>query len=86
MKVHVRANSTGTPFSICAAKLLSGGKVTKNNRQKRTSIEQGRIVSFSEFKLLESEAHCMNCVDQALIQRNRQRRAKGLPPVKSLFE
>jgi hypothetical protein len=87
MKLHIIANKTGTPYAACAAKRLGGGKVTKNNRDKRSDIERERLLLWADAKVLaDKSCLCANCVDAVLIARNSQRRKLGRPAVASAFD
>ncbi len=89
MKYHLRANK-GTNgqqyYSRCAARTTSASKVNRNHRDVYQNIQQERIVQAFDFKDVPADQRCAHCMDQGLIARNAQRRAKGLPPVKHLFE
>lgn len=87
-KVHLAANKGTNGQSIyarCAAKSLGNGMSRKNSR-KTYAFMASDIVDFATFKRIDANERCAHCVDMGLSVRNMQRKAKGLPPVSSLFE
>jgi hypothetical protein len=88
MKFHLAANKgiDKAVFAMCAGQSTSSGKVRHNSRATYRTIPECQIVrSLGEFEAIEASERCAHCVDRGLIVRNRQRAAKGLPKVDSLF-
>jgi hypothetical protein len=78
-KTHLRRNTNAAkPIAACAAN--TGKGVSRNSRATFQGMASP-IVSWAEFNALPVADLCAHCCDAALIVRNRQRAAKGLPPV-----
>lgn len=92
LKIHLRANKVvddQDSYSRCAAQAVGNGKSRRNSRQTYANIPQSHIVDFASFRAAYAAnpaSVCAHCIDMALPVYNRQRTAKGLAPVKSLFE
>ena len=87
MKYHVQrgtSKETGLPMPACAVKGVYGSP-TKNSRH-YGGLSAEYVKSPKEFRNVPQEDRCAHCMDQYLIFRNQQRKAKGLPPVSSPFE
>jgi hypothetical protein len=87
-KIHLRANKlTGDnyAFARCAARPASNGQVRRNTRA-TYQFMASEIVSFEEFAATPAKDRCAHCMDIGLQARNRQRKAKGLAPVATIFE
>lgn len=85
-KIHLRRNKENgiDVLAVCA----TNPNVAKARRNSRTSYQfmSSPIVSWEEFKTVAAADRCAHCVEAALTIRNRQRKAKGLVSVKTLFE
>lgn len=77
MKIHVRQfNDAGhEDIPACA-----------ENARHYKHLPHEFVLSAKEFRVADRSTLCAHCVDQYLIIRNRQRKAKGLPPVQTPFE
>jgi hypothetical protein len=86
MKTHLRTNKNPAIkiVAACAINPHREGQV----RNGRTSYQHmaSAIVGWVDFQRVPAADRCAHCVEAALIIRNRQRAAKGLPPVASTFE
>jgi hypothetical protein len=87
-KLHLQANVgiNAIPYALCSVRSIGHGKVRRNSRTTYADIPQANIVSFEKFKTIDASDRCAHCCAAGLLVRNRQRKAKGLDPVKSLFE
>lgn len=89
MKTHLRANKEKPGilnYACCASKIVSQGMINKNNRNTYLDIDQKYIVDILEFEKTPENQRCSHCMNIGLERRNKQRKLKGLQPVKSLFE
>ena len=87
-KIHLRRNKVSETTveirAVCATNpYVDNSRVNSRSKYRFMSSE---IVDFQTFKSIEESARCTHCVAAGLIVRNRQRKAKNLPPVNSLFE
>lgn len=78
LKIHVR-KGTGNG---CDDIPLCGFNNARGYRHLPASV----VKSAKEFRETDSEKRCQHCENLYLIHRNRQRKAKGKPPVKTAFE
>lgn len=85
-KIHLRRNKdeNAAPLAACA----SNPYVAKARRNQRTTYQTmvSEIVAWKDFVNTPAADRCAHCVDAGLVIRNRQRAAKGLAPLASLFE
>jgi hypothetical protein len=92
VKIHLQANKGLNGIAIyarCAAQSVANGKSRRNSRSTYSNIPAANIVDFAAFcaaNAADPSSVCNHCCDMALPVLNRQRAAKGLPPVKSLFD
>ena len=85
-KIHLRRNKN--PEIKVLAACASNPCIDGSQRNQRASCQfmASEIVGWEDFQLVPAADRCMHCCDSALIIRNRQRKAKGLPPVTTPFE
>jgi hypothetical protein len=76
MKLHARINTATPNTPLCSYQ----------NFRDYKDLPQGNVLSPSDFRNADATCRCMLCEDLYLIQRNKQRLAKGLPKVASAFE
>jgi cellulase/cellobiase CelA1 len=82
MKTHLRINKlTGinAPIAVCSG-FAKNGKIRLNNRNTYADMTSP-IVGLTEFVATEEKQRCVHCVTEGLNWRNRQRKAKGFPPI-----
>lgn len=77
MKVHVRKGTGNNCDNI---------PVCAMNARHYKHLPNEFVKSPKEFRQAASEDRCQHCMDLYLINRNKQRKAKGLPPVATAFE
>ena len=87
MKTHLQANKgiDRAPFALCASRPSAFGKVRFNSRSTYLFMDSP-IVRIAEFKILPAAERCAHCDTLGLALRNRQRAAKGKPPVMSICD
>lgn len=87
-KIHLAANKGNDGaelYALCASKSLGNGTCVKNSR--KTYVEMRSVIlSAAEYKKTPSSDRCSHCEQMGLTKRNKQRAAKGLPPVNSFDE
>jgi hypothetical protein len=85
-KIHLRRNKNPEIMEVaaCATNPYSQ-KIFRNQRTSYQSMSS-EIVSWEAFKATPADERCAHCVEAALVIRNRQRKAKGLPPVETPFD
>lgn len=80
-KIHLRRNvvSDRPARAACA----TNPYIPQARRNQRSSYQfmASEIVSWEQFRTLDSKLLCSHCLDACLVIRNRQRKAKGMPPV-----
>ena len=77
MKVHVRKGTGNGCDDIPACAF---------NARHYKHLPSEYVKSPKEFRATAAEQRCQHCEQKYLEIRNRQRKAKGLPPVKTAFE
>lgn len=77
MKIHVRKGTGNGCDSIPACAF---------NQRRYKHLPSNFVVPPKEFRAAPASDRCAHCENQYLIIRNRQRKEKGLPPVKNAFE
>jgi len=80
-KVHLRRNKN--PEIKVIAACASNPYIEGSRRNGRATYQfmASEIVGFEEFKKVAQADRCAHCCEAALVIRNRQRKAKGMPPV-----
>lgn len=79
-KIHLRrAANPENRTTACATNPFR----TEIRRNGRTTYQfmASEVVSFADFAKVPADNRCSHCCDAALVIRNRQRKAKGKPPV-----
>jgi hypothetical protein len=86
-KVHLQGNKgeTRDPMAMCATQYNGAGKIVSNHRASYVNM-RSEIVKLADFKNVPASLRCAHCCDLLLIRRNRQRKEKGLLPVKHYNE
>lgn len=84
-KVHLQGNAgkTREAMALCSIQYVStadGIKARNNSRRSYVGMAS-EVVRFEEFKAAPEADRCAHCCTALLPMRNRQRAAKGLPPV-----
>lgn len=85
-KIHLRANKlteTNRAKPFCATQMTRNGKCKSNGRESYRFMAS-EIVSFIEFREIESASRCAHCVDSGLLVRNKLRIMRGFKPVASI--
>tara|TARA_B110000503_G_scaffold104252_1_gene155543 strand:+ start:413 stop:724 length:312 start_codon:yes stop_codon:yes gene_type:complete len=86
-KAHLIRNkmiTTTEARAVCSTNPYVGG--SRPNGRKTYQFMASDVVSWEEFQAVAPGNRCAHCVGAGLVIRNRQRVAKRLPPVKTLFE
>ena len=86
-KIHLRRNKmekVTEARAVCSTNPYIQG--SRPNGRQTYQFMASEVVSWDEFQAVNPADRCAHCVDMGLVVRNRQRQAKGLQPVKTLFE
>jgi hypothetical protein len=77
LKIHVRLSTTDEQSNIPACAF---------NARNYSHLPSANVKSPKEFRAAPSEDRCAHCEARYMVIRNKQRKAKGLPPVSTPFE
>ena len=85
-KIHLRRNKNVEIANIAAC--ATNPYVAKASRNQRSTYQMmaSEIVPWEEFRNISALDRCVHCVEAALVIRNRQRKVKGMSPIKDAFE
>jgi len=83
-KVHLRRNKNHHIAEIgTIAACATNPHLSKARRNARQTYQfmASEVVGWDQFKTMDSSLLCSHCLDACLTIRNRQRKAKGMPPI-----
>lgn len=85
-KIHLRRNKENGSIDRAACATNPYFEGSRRNNRSTYQFMASEIVSWKEFQKINSNDRCAHCMEAALVIRNRQRKVKGLAPVKTVFE
>jgi hypothetical protein len=85
-KIHLRRTKEENEVVIAACATNPHIKGARRNGRNTYQFMASEVVGWNEFKTMDRSQLCAHCIEAALVIRNRQRKAKGLPPITHAFE